>query len=105
MAGDDKVPNPEYQDLESLRGRIQKAAPAMRSALDAAAQAMGGGKVWIGTTASAWGGEVSGRKQRLAQRVQGILDDIDAELRSTPRECTKDEADAYLRGRRYRHNL
>ena len=104
MAGDDKVPNPEYQDLERLRGRIEKAAPAMRSALDSAAQAMGGGKVWIGTTASAWGGEVSGRKQRLASRVQAILDEVDAELRATPRECTQDEADAYLRSRRFRHN-
>jgi hypothetical protein len=104
MAGDDKVPNPEYQDLEHLRGRIEKAAPAMRSALDSAAQAMGSGKVWIGATAGAWGGEVSGRKQRLASRVQAILDEVDAELRSTPRECTQDEADAYLRSRRFRHN-
>lgn len=104
MAGDDKVPNPKYQDLESLKGRIQQAAPAMRDALDTPARDMGGAKVWVGTTADAFAKEVTGRKSKLGTLVQGIVDAMDAELRSTPRECTPEEADAYRMSRRYRHN-
>jgi hypothetical protein len=103
MAGD-KVPNPKYQDLESLKGRVQSTAPAMREALDTPARDMGGGKVWVGTTADAFAGEVTGRKRRLSTLVQGILDEMDAELRATPRECTPEEAEGYRRSRRYRHN-
>jgi hypothetical protein len=105
MGGGDKVPNPEYQDLENLRNRIQRAAPLMRGALDTPAENMGGGRVWVGTTADAFSREVTGRKRRLDTLVQGILDAMDAELRATPRECTPEEADSYNRTRRYRHNL
>jgi hypothetical protein len=31
-----------------------------------------------------------------------VLDGVDAELRSTPQECTPEEADAYRRFRRLR---
>ncbi len=98
--GDEKVPNPEYQALQRLKGRIQQAAPAMRAALDRPAKDMGSGRVWVGTTADAFGREVSGRKQRLGTLVQALLDGVDAELRATPQECTPEEADGYRRSRR-----
>jgi uncharacterized protein YukE len=98
----EKVPNPEYQALQRLKGRIQQAAPAMRTALDRPARDMGGGRVWVGPTAEAFEREVSGRKQRLDRLVQALLDGVDAELRSTPQECTPEEADAYRRSRRLR---
>jgi hypothetical protein len=95
-----KVPNPRYQELERLKARIENAAPALRTALDRPAQDMGGRQVWIGTTAEAFGREVSGRRQRLGTAVQALLDGVDAELRATPRECTPEEATAYRRERR-----
>jgi hypothetical protein len=95
-----KVPNPRYQDLERLKARIERAAPALRGALDRPAQDMGSRKVWIGTTAEAFEREVSGRKQRLASAVQALLDGVEAELRATPRECTPEQASGYRRERR-----
>jgi hypothetical protein len=95
-----KVPNPRYQDLERLKARIERAAPALRSALDRPAQDMGSRKVWIGTTAEAFEREVSGRKQRLASASQALLDGVEAELRATPRECTPEQASGYRHERR-----
>jgi hypothetical protein len=96
----DKVPNPEYQALQRLKGRIEQAAPAMRAALDRPARDMGGHKVWVGTVADGFTHEVVGRKQRLGTLVQGLLDAVDAELRATPQECTPEEADGYRLARR-----
>jgi hypothetical protein len=95
-----QVPNPAYQDLEELRGRIVQAAPALRTALDRPAQDLGGGKVWTGTVADGFAQEVIGRKQRLGALVEGLLSAVDAKLAATPRECTQQEAANYRRYRR-----
>jgi uncharacterized protein YukE len=99
-AADQKVANPAYLDLERLRGRIVQAAPALRGALDRPARDMSGGKVWTGPAASRFAHEVTGRSQRLGTLVERLISAIDAELRSTPRECTQQEAASYRRSRR-----
>jgi hypothetical protein len=95
-----KVTNPEYTDLENLRSRIATAAPGLKAALDKPAQDMGGGKVWTGPVADTFGQEVSGRKQRLSSLVESLTSAVDAKLRSTPKECTLQEATNYHRYRR-----
>lgn len=98
--GDEKVPNPEYQELERVRRRVVDRAAVIAAALDRPVQGMGSGQVWTGPVADRLGQEVAGRKHRLAQLSRALVDGVDARLRSTPQQCPRDQAVAYLRSRR-----
>ena len=99
-AGQQLVPNPEYRDLLELRDQIKQAMPGIRSALDQPAADLGGGTVWTGPVAEAFSQEVTGRKQRLATLVATLLAGVEARLRTTPADCTRDEVTSYRRYRR-----
>jgi hypothetical protein len=52
--------------------------PALEAALDKGAQDMGGGKVWVGDTASTFQQEIEGRRKRLRElsgELEGIVAD------------------------------
>jgi hypothetical protein len=88
------VTNPRRQKLETLLRAVQAQKDALASALDKGAQDMGGGKVWTGTTGSAFQQEIEGRKQKLhtqAGKLEGIVNDA---LASEPEKITASEARA-----------
>jgi hypothetical protein len=88
------VANPRRQKLQTLLSTVRAQAGALASALDKGAQDMGGGKVWTGTTGSAFQQEIQGRKQKLhdqAGRLEGIVNQA---LASEPEKITASEARA-----------
>lgn len=93
------VPNPEHADLEKLRVKIMQADPLLRPALDKAAQDMASGKVWTSKAAGTWMREVTGRQQKLGPLVQALIDAVNLQLQTTPRECTLAQAQRYRKWR------
>jgi hypothetical protein len=86
------VANPRRQKLESLLSTVRAQKDALATALDKGAQDMGGGKVWTGTTGSAFQAEIEGRKQRLhtqAGKLEGIVNEA---LSREPEKITASEA-------------
>jgi uncharacterized protein YukE len=70
------VTNPRRQKLETLLSAVRAQMDAIATALDKAAQNMGCGEVWTGTTGSAFQEEIEGRKQKLhtqAGKLEGIV--------------------------------
>jgi uncharacterized protein YukE len=88
------VTNPRRQKLESLLSTVRAQKDALASALDKGAQDMGGGKVWTGTTGSAFQAEIEGRKQKLhtqAGKLEGIVGEA---LSHEPEKITATQARA-----------
>jgi hypothetical protein len=88
------VTNPRRQKLESLLSMVRAQKDALASALDRGAQDMGGGKVWTGTTGSAFQAEIEGRKQKLhtqAGKLEGIVGEA---LSHEPEKITATQARA-----------
>jgi uncharacterized protein YukE len=88
------VTNPRRQKLESLLSTVRAQKDALASALDRGAQDMGGGKVWTGTTGSAFQAEIEGRKQKLhtqAGKLEGIVSEA---LSHEPEKITAAQARA-----------
>jgi uncharacterized protein YukE len=88
------VTNPRRQKLESLLSTVRAQKDALASALDRGAQDMGGGKVWTGTTGSAFQQEIEGRKQKLhtqAGKLEGIVGEA---LSHEPEKITATQARA-----------
>lgn len=88
------VTNPRRQKLESLLSMVRAQKDALASALDRGAQDMGGGKVWTGSTGSAFQAEIEGRKQKLhtqAGKLEGIVGEA---LSHEPEKITATQARA-----------
>jgi hypothetical protein len=88
------VTNPRRQKLESLLSTVRAQKDALASALDRGAQDMGGGKVWTGSTGSAFQAEIEGRKQKLhtqAGKLEGIVGEA---LSHEPEKITATQARA-----------
>lgn len=88
------VTNPRRQKLESLLSMVRAQKDALASALDRGAQDMGGGKVWTGSTGSAFQAEIEGRKQKLhtqAGKLEGIVSEA---LSHEPEKITTTQARA-----------
>lgn len=86
------VANPRRQKLQTLLSTVRAQAGALASALDKGAQDMGGGKVWTGTTGSAFQREVQGRKQKLHDQAGKL--EVNEALASEPEQVTASEARA-----------
>jgi hypothetical protein len=86
------VSNPWYSGLQQLRLRLVQGAGEISSALDDAAARMGGGTTWTGPAASNFAADVDGRKRRLRNLTQQLIDAVDAELRTTPERVPVTEA-------------
>jgi hypothetical protein len=86
------VDNPRRRRLITLLGVVRAQAESLATALDKGAQDMGGGKVWIGTTGSAFQEEIEGRKQRLHQQVGKLEGIVNAAIASEPEKITASEA-------------
>jgi hypothetical protein len=88
------VTNPRRQKLEALLRTVRAQKEALATALDKGAQDMGGGKVWVGTTGSAFQAEIEGRKQKLhagAAKLEGIVTEA---IAHEPEKITASEARA-----------
>jgi hypothetical protein len=88
------VTNPRRQKLERLLTTVRAQKDALASALDKGAQDMGSGKVWTGTTGSAFQAEIEGRKQKLhtqADKLEGIVNEA---LSHEPEKITATQARA-----------
>jgi hypothetical protein len=88
----DLVPNPRYQDLETALATIREHVRVMETALDAACAQFGGEAVWVGPAARAFGEELRGRRARIKSAAQHVLDELEAELRSTPTRVSRTAA-------------
>jgi hypothetical protein len=86
------VDNPRRRRLITLLGLVRAQAESLATALDKGAQDMGGGKVWIGITGSAFQEEIEGRKQRLHQQVGKLEGIVNAAIESEPEKITASEA-------------
>ncbi len=72
------VTNARHTALKQLLADVRARVPALETALDKGAQDMGGGKVWVGDTASTFRQEIEGRKKRLHElsgELEGIVSD------------------------------
>jgi uncharacterized protein YukE len=88
------VTNPRRTRLVALLKEVQAQASALATALDKGASDMGGGKVWIGTTGSAFQSEIEGRKQRLRAQADKLAGIVSAAIASEPERITASEARA-----------
>lgn len=88
------VANPRRARLQALLREVQAQAGALATALDKGAQDMGGGKVWVGTTGSAFQSEIEGRKQRLHAQADKLAGIVSAAIASEPEQITASEARA-----------
>lgn len=87
--------NPYLTDLQNLRSRLTTEVAKLNDVLKTTCSDMGGKKVWVGTTADTWSGEVDGRRKRIQTLVGKIIPIIDAEIKSTPPKVTPTEAKLY----------
>ena len=88
------VDNPRRRRLITLLGAVRAQAESLATALDKGARDVGGGKVWIGTTGSAFQQEIEGRKQRLHQQVGKLEGIVNAAIASEPEKITATETRA-----------
>lgn len=88
------VANPRRQKLESLLSTVRAQKDALASALDEGARDMGGGKVWTGTTGSAFQSEIEGRKQKLHTQAGKLEAIVTEALSREPEKVTASEARA-----------
>lgn len=88
------VANPRRARLVALLKEVQAQAGALATALDKGAADMGGGKVWVGTTGSAFQSEIEGRKQRLHAQADKLAGIVSAAIASEPERITASEARA-----------
>ena len=85
-----EVTNPDYTALTALRSAVLDARDSLARALDAPTEQMHAGTAWTGpTAATAFTGEISGRKGRLPGLVAQVLDAVEQELAHTPRTVTR----------------
>lgn len=85
-----EVANPDYTALTRLRSAVLDARDSLARALDAPTEQMHAGTAWTGpTAATAFTGEISGRKARLPSLVSQLVDAVDQELAHTPRTVTR----------------
>ncbi|MEU5834405.1 hypothetical protein ABZ820_12145 [Streptomyces diacarni] len=96
-AGKKMVDSPLHADLAELRRSVASQHDHIATALDRAAQDMGGGGVWEGPTAKTFASEVGGRKREVHRLADEIVEAVDAVLRSTPEQVTLTQAQAYRR--------
>jgi hypothetical protein len=87
------VANPRRAWLQALLSEVQAQASALTTALDKGA-GHGGGKVWVGTTGSAFQSEIEGRKQRLHAQADTLAGIVSAAIASEPEQITASEARA-----------
>lgn len=88
------VPNPLYEELDTLYTQLQRDAPAMSTALSAAARQMGATQTWVGPVARNWQDELSGRDRDCGTQVSGMLDEVRQQRDALPAQVTPAEAQA-----------
>lgn len=89
-----QVPSPMHAALSELYASIAKDEPAMGGALKSACQQMGGGAVWFGSAASAWGSQLDGYSGDLAGSIAAAVAEVGSALAATPATCPPAQARA-----------
>ncbi len=92
MTSQPRVPSPMHAALSELYTSISKDQPAMADALKSTCQQMGGGAVWFGSAASAWGSQLGGYSGDLSSSIAAAVDEVGSALASTPPTCSPAQA-------------
>ncbi|MGH3319395.1 MAG: hypothetical protein ACRDN9_04290 [Streptosporangiaceae bacterium] len=80
------VDNPMRTRLEALKRDAERQSGAISKALDSAASKMASGDVWRGPAADSFDGELSKRAGKLKKLADQMVQDVDAVLKSTPKQ-------------------
>jgi len=88
------VPNPLYEELDSLYTQLQRDASAMSTALSQACRQMATSNTWIGPVAQGWDSQLTGHDRDCGTQVSGMLDQVRQERDRTPAHVTPQEAQA-----------
>lgn len=91
---DDLVPNPKYAELEATLAVIRSHAQVLEALLDPVCSRFGSQAIWVGPTARAFEQELSGRRTRIKAAARRVVEELEAELRSTPSEVSRAAASA-----------
>jgi hypothetical protein len=91
---DDLVPNPRHGELEAALAAVRTHAQALATVLDPVCTQFGSQAIWVGPTARAFEQELNGRKTRIKTAVQHVIDELEAELHSTPSKVPRTTASA-----------
>ena len=87
-----QVASPIHAALSRLLAQIEGDQPTMANALQSTCQQMGGDKVWFGSTASSWEGDLNGYSSNLSSSIAAAVAVVAQALASTPATCTPAEA-------------
>ncbi|GAA1273287.1 hypothetical protein GCM10009677_28050 [Sphaerisporangium rubeum] len=93
---DDLVPNPKYTELEATLAIIRSHVQVLETVLDPVCSQFGSQAIWVGPTARTFEQELSGRNARIKTVARRVVEELEAELRSTPSEVSRATASALI---------
>ncbi|KAA9380582.1 hypothetical protein F5972_05480 [Microbispora cellulosiformans] len=73
---------------KTMLALVREHAGIMETSLDQVCALFGGHRVWVGSTARAFGEELNGRR-RMKATIQHLVAELEAELRATPARISR----------------
>jgi hypothetical protein len=82
------TPNPRYEALQMALAEVKSRIAVLEAAMDPPHRKFTGGAVWVGPAARTFAEDLTERRRRLRTTAQAILDELEAELRATPKDSS-----------------